>query len=73
MTPAELQEHAARILGQAVTDVEYSNVYEDDELSEVSEADQRTIHNLVNSAQIFVTWPTADTEYQVAGPDEDEE
>ena len=73
MTPAELQEHAARILGQVVSDVEYSYVYEDDELAEASEDDQRAVHDLVNSAQIFVTWPQADTEFQVAGPDDEED
>lgn len=72
MTPAELQEHAARILGQVVADVDYSYVYEDDELVEASEDDQRAVHELLNSAQIFVTWPHADTEFQVAGPDDED-
>jgi len=71
MTEEEKRDHAARILGLHVQDVEYSMIYEDDELAEESEEVQQEIHDLVNSAQIFVTWPSSNSEYQIAGAEDE--
>lgn len=67
MTEEEMRDHAARLLGEHQQNLEYSLVYEDDELQDESEETQLAIHGLMNSAQIFVTWSDSDSEYQVAG------
>lgn len=67
MTEEEKIKIAAEILRDHLQDVEYSLVYERENLADESEDTWKEIHNLVNSAQIFVTWPEKDYEYQVAG------
>ncbi len=71
MTEEEKRDHAARILELRVQDIEYSMVYEDEELSKESKEVQIEIHGLLNSAQIFVTWPASNSEYQIAGAEDE--
>lgn len=67
----EKRDHAARLLSLLVQYPEYSLVYEDDYLSDEDEDVQLSIHGLIASATISVSWPDSEDIYTVAGePDE---
>lgn len=54
MTEAEHRHHAVRILGELIDDCDYSNVYEDEELADATEADWQQVHNLVTTARFTI-------------------
>ena len=47
MTPAEHREHALRIASDLLTNAEFCEVYEDDELESATEDDLQAIHTLI--------------------------
>lgn len=47
MTEQEKREHAVRLAQEWLKDFEFSNVYEDEQLEDAEESDQREIHDLV--------------------------
>lgn len=49
MTEEEKREHALRIAREVLWDVDFSQVYEDEELGYESEEDQKDIHRLIYS------------------------
>lgn len=54
MTEEEKREHALRIAAEILSDVDFSYVYEDEELEDASEDDQRDIYRLIyREAKVF--------------------
>lgn len=49
MNEVEIQKHALRIAAWHLSDIEYSNVYEDDELEDASEDDWYAIHYFIQN------------------------
>ena len=49
MTEHEKREHALRIAAITLVDLEYSDVYEDEELEDATEADWSDIHDIIVS------------------------
>lgn len=64
LTESEKFDHAARLVLELVEDPEFSRVYEDEELEGLSEEEQKEIHDLMFEAQVTVTFPGADVEYE---------
>lgn len=56
MTEDEKRAHAARIILDGQENVNFSDVYEDDELDEVSDDDLEAIHDLILNAKVAVSW-----------------
>lgn len=54
MTKEEIEYHAERIADEILQSVEYSDVYEDEELEEASEDDWRAIHNHIQTRLVTV-------------------
>jgi hypothetical protein len=54
LTQEEIEEHAERIADAHLQDIEYSNVYEDEELENASEDDWRAIHAHIQRSLVTV-------------------
>lgn len=49
MTQEEIEEHAERIADEILSNVEYSQVYEDEELEDATEEDWKAVHSRIQS------------------------
>lgn len=49
LTEDEIQEHAERIADEILSNVEYSQVYEDEELEDATEEDWQAVHSRIQS------------------------
>lgn len=57
MTPEELKELALAIAQESLERTEYSDVYEDEDLEDLTEEEMQKLHRLVITAQIVaLTW-----------------
>lgn len=56
LTPAEIRDHARRIITEHNGDYSYSLVYEDEELEERTDDDMLAVHDAMNKARVHVTW-----------------
>lgn len=64
LTKAERFDHAARLILELLEDPEFSRVYEDEQLEDLSEKEQKKIHDLMFKAKVTVTFPGADVKYK---------
>lgn len=54
MTQQEIEEHAERIADEYLQNIEYSDIYEDEELEEASEDDWRAIQAHIQTRLVTV-------------------
>lgn len=54
MSEDEIREHAKRIARSALRDLPFSDVYEDEQISDVSDEDLDAIFSLVTSATVVL-------------------
>lgn len=54
MTQEEIEDHAERIADEILQNVEYSDVYEDEELEDASEDEWKAIHEHIQTRLVTV-------------------
>lgn len=57
LSEVEVRAHAARLIAEHNTEFEFCLVYEDEDLSEATEADWKAVHAAMYAAIVKVEWP----------------